>query len=298
MIFDQAVAFLTASFPLATEFQAFFMALQGAMLVRNGKNKNGSMDWFHAFVMGVMTSFAGGLLGPIWMGKPTPMIGNDINMAACILAFMIVNCIPLGHKVSSLFPVRLITVMGAQLFRTMGIVKFTSIAYEAFKDSPSAYYPTPVFGPIFNGTMLGNMGAFFWKGFHGHMESGMSLSFSNGLFCSSFYHFIAHDSGPIGETLREAINMVPAVKMGLSDTVFAIVVISALMQSTAIFQMPEFFGPSYNPFTLNFGKKKATVVKVQSKPKPVENGSSGQATKSNKNKKSKKKKSGTKKKQS
>lgn len=151
------VAFLTAKFPFAAEFQAFFMALQGVMKVRDGANKSGKMNWFHAFLQGVVLSYAGGIFTPLWMGRPSAMLSNDLNMASCILAYVLVNCIPLnmGYKVANLFPIRLITTMGAQLFRSMGIMTFVKIAYEAFKDTPSKYYPTPVFGPILFATILG-----------------------------------------------------------------------------------------------------------------------------------------------
>ena len=36
--------------------------------------------------------------------------------------------------------------------------------------SASKYYPTPVLGPVLYGALLGNMGSFFAKGFHGHLE--------------------------------------------------------------------------------------------------------------------------------
>jgi len=280
---NHLVAYLTANFAYAAEFQSFFMALQGVMIVR-GRNKDGKMPWFYAFAQGVVISYAGGLLAPVWMGRPTPMLSSDLNMASCIIAFILVNYVPfgLGHKVSKFLPMRMATVMGAQLFRSMGVVKFVNIAYEAFKETPSAYYPTPIFGPILNGTLLANMGGFFWKGFHPHFENGMPFVFQNGLLCSSFYHFVSHDSGPIGEYLRMGIDFLPKeLTMGLSNTTFAIAVVSLFMQINGILMMPDFFGPSFNPFdvitvpftmiTKNMGrggsknKKVVTEIEMQKK---------------------------------
>lgn len=247
---SQVISYLTGNFPFAGEFVAFWMAVQGAMAVRGGPNKDGKMNWFHAFAQSVFSGFAGGILGPIWMGKSTPMLSNDVNFSMCVLAFCIVNYSPLdlGYTLAKTFPFRLVTGSAAQLFRSLGVVKFCDIAFAAFKDSPSKYYPIPVFGPILNATILGNMGGFFSKGFHGHLEKGMPLAFKNGFILASFYHFVAHDTdGPIGNMLRLLIK---DVKMGLSDEVFAVVIVGLVMQLNVILQMKEFFGPSFNVYDI------------------------------------------------
>jgi len=285
-MFPYVVSFLTGDFPYSTEFQSFWMAFQGSMIVRNGPNKEGKMEWFHAFAQGVLLSFAGACFGNLWMARQTSMFSQDLNIASCIITYLFVNCLPMhiGHKIGNLFPLRLITVIGAQLFRTMGIVKFVNIAYETFKDNPSDYYPTPVFGPILNATLLGNMGAFFWKGFHGHLKSGMPLPFQNGIFCASIYHFVANDDGPIGEFMR---SLVPIEVIGdLSHKTCAILFISLFMQAYAILQLPEFAGPSFNPFNIiNFQKfwKRSNTKSIEAL---------GNAT--NQKKKKKKTKNGTK----
>lgn len=185
------VMYLTGNFPFSTELQAFWMAFQGAMAVRAGPNKDRSMHWFHAFMLTVFTGYAGASFTPLWMGMPTSMLSNDLNLGACAIAFFLVNCMPydLGYKLGSTLPVTIITTTFAQLFRSLGIVKFTTVAHEAFKNSPSQYYPIPVFGPIAYGTILGNMGGFFSKGFTGYLENGMPWPFQNGTasFCLIFY---------------------------------------------------------------------------------------------------------------
>lgn len=276
------ISLLTGNFLYSAEFQAFFMALQGVMKVRNGTNKNGKLNWFHAFIQGVVLSYAGGLFTPFWMGRATSMLSNDLNMASCIITYFLVNCIPLnvGYTISSLFPIRLATVVGAQrklyiihthissfilripqlhsmrsnsVFRTMGIITFVNIAYQTFKDSPSSYYPTPVFGPILFGTILGNMGSFFALGFDGHLRNGMSLPIQNGLLVSSLYHFVVNDDGPIGVMLR---NLLQPFTMELGHKEFIICFVSLFMQGWAILQMPEFCGSSFNPFNiLSIGTK-------------------------------------------
>lgn len=264
---DYAIKFLSAAFPFAPEFQNFFMSVQGAMAVRNMRESSKSsemrkMNWFHAFAQGLVTSYAGGLFAPLWMGRPTPMLANDLCFGFCVIAFVLVNYTPMdmGYKLMKLLPFKMLTVMGAQLFRMMGIVTFVNIAYDAFKDNPSKYYATPVFGPILNGTILGNMGFFFWKGFHGHLDgTGMPFSFQNGFFVSTVYHFVSHDKGPIGEQLRTILLKLPFVEDD-NIVIYTICFLSLFMQLNGILQMPEFLGPSFNPFNL---------VKMPSKPKRV-----------------------------
>ena len=70
---DQAMEYIvrfgTGDIPYSTELQAFWMAVQGAMAVRNGPNKEGKLHWFHAFALSVLAGFSGGWFGFLWMGK-------------------------------------------------------------------------------------------------------------------------------------------------------------------------------------------------------------------------------------
>lgn len=182
---DQAVAFLTGAFPFSAEFQNVGMAIQGAMNVRKGPNKTGTLHWFHAFMLSVVAGFAGGTFNFIWMGKPSGMIANDLAMGSCLIAFALVNLIPfdVGFMFLNTLPVNILITSASQLFRSLGVVKFLNMCFNAFKDSPSAYYPIPVFGPIIYATLLGNMGPFFMKGFEGHIGNGVPWPVQNGKFC-------------------------------------------------------------------------------------------------------------------
>jgi hypothetical protein len=59
VIVDGVVRFLTGNFPYSGELQCIWMAIQGAMAIRTGVNKNGNLRWFHAFALSVMAGFAG-----------------------------------------------------------------------------------------------------------------------------------------------------------------------------------------------------------------------------------------------
>ena len=181
------VSFLTATYPYATELQALGMAFQGAMAVRAGANKDRKMHWFHAFALTTILAFGGGWLGFMLMGKPTSMVtGGDVNVTACVIAFVTVNYTPfdIGYKILNLLPCKVLITVFAQLFRSTGMIKFINTAYSEI--SPTPYYPIPVLGPIVYGTMLGNMGGLVMKGFDGYLKNGIPWPFQNGkmlLFC-------------------------------------------------------------------------------------------------------------------
>jgi hypothetical protein len=152
---DTVVAFLTGTSAFSAENQSFWMAVQGAMVVRKGPNKEKKMHWFHAFVQSVLVGYSGGLFGFLWLGKPSAMLSNDLNMAACILAFLLVNYTPydVGFRILDSLPFSIVTVSFAQLFRATGLIRFVKACFEEFKGTPSKYYPIPVFGPILYGTV-------------------------------------------------------------------------------------------------------------------------------------------------
>jgi hypothetical protein len=184
---DMLVNFLTGASPYNAELRTFGMALQGAMTVRSGPNKTKSMNWFYAYCCTLLTAFAGGLFGFMWMGKPTSLItGGDVTLTLCAIAFVLVTYMPMdiGFKLGNFLPVKIVITVLAQLFRALGMVAFINSA--SAEVSPSAYYPTPILGPVLYGTLLGNMGGFFSKGFHPYLESSMPWPFQNGMFSLFF----------------------------------------------------------------------------------------------------------------
>lgn len=185
------VDFLTGRSYLTSEMQAFFMAIQGCMIVRNSgmlksyesKYKR-PMPWFYQFVLSTLSGFAGGWFGFILMAKPTSMFSNDLNMASCIVAFLLVNYTPhdLGYKLFNTLGAQIITVSWAQLFRSLGLAKFIDTCFSTFAHAPSPYYPIPIFGPIMYGTLLGNFGGIILKGLDGHFSDGMPYPVQNGKY--------------------------------------------------------------------------------------------------------------------
>jgi hypothetical protein len=154
MSFNYVIDFLVGKLPYTMELTILGHAVWGAMAVKSGPNKLGELQWFHAFVLSVLTGFSGGLFNFLWMGIPTSMISNDVVGASCVLAFAAVNYIPFAYEVMGFLPIQVAITMYATLFRSLGLCGFTSTAFAAFKDSPSKYYGIPVFGPIWYGIML------------------------------------------------------------------------------------------------------------------------------------------------
>ena len=198
-VYDGVVRFLTGKFPYCPEAIAFGMAIQGAMAVRKGPNKEGKLHWFHAFVLSALAAFAGGTFNFIWMGQPSGIITNDMFMAVAIIAFVVVNYTPgdIGFTILKTTPFSITIVSFAQLFRSLGTIKFLTACYEKLKDSPSAYYPMPVFGPILYGILLGNMGPLVLKGLEAHVGNGVPWPVQNGscynmTFITSSYFWFPH----------------------------------------------------------------------------------------------------------
>lgn len=282
VVFDGVVRFLNGDFPYCPEAIAIGMAIQGAMAVRKGPNKEGKLHWFHAFLLSALAAFAGGTFNFIWMGQPSGILSNDVFMACAIISFVIVNYTPfdIGFTLLKTLPFSLLTVSFAQLFRSLGTIKFLTACFLNFKDSPSKYYPIPVFGPIIYGILLGNMGPLVLKGLEAHIANGVPWPVQNGgwrrnqcmsnitphhnalyrsshisctfndtgLFVATFYHFFVHDTeGIVGTTLRKFV-LPLAQLLGLEDKAFAFCVVSGFMQVMGVLQMPEFLGPSFTPF--------------------------------------------------
>ena len=178
---DLIIAFLSGSSPYHAELRTFGQAFMGALAVRSNANKNKDMNWFHAFALTTIAAFGGGWFGFIWMGKPTSLItGGDVTLTITAIVFVMLTYTPMdiGYKIGNMLPVKIMMNSLAQLFRGLGMIGFINAA--SAEVAPSKYYPTAVLGPVVYGTLLGNMGAFFLKGFHGHLEKDIPWAFQNG----------------------------------------------------------------------------------------------------------------------
>lgn len=273
---------VTMKFPYAQETVCIFMAIQGSMKIRAGPNKANTMHWFHALCRSTLAGFSGAAFTNIFMGRPTALFSNDVFFGACLIGYGLVNWTPfdIGYLALNTFVGSFFTTVFAQVFRVGGVAGFSDAAYNAFKENPSDYYPTPVFGPILFPSMLGNMGGFFGNGVDKYLEKALPWMIQQSVSCSAFYHFYAHDAeGWLGVTLRSYLKPIAIqimVLMGADgkesedDALFAKFAVGFFMIGMGIVRMDQFFGPRFSPFmTLSemvmgvfSGKKK----KVNSKP--------------------------------
>ena len=103
------------------------------------------------------------------------------------------------------------------------------------------------------------MGGFVWNGFDAYLGEGIPWLFQQGMFCSTFYHFYAHDKeGFIGVTLRNYLKPIAVTVMAvldadeteiLDDALFAKFAVGVFMVVVGILRMPQFLGPRFSPFT-------------------------------------------------
>lgn len=189
VVLSHAIHFLTGDFPYCKEIRSFLHGYLAFMAVRKANNKNGAdLNWFHRFFICVLSSFGGAILTPMWLGKPSSIIATDMTMLISLAVNVLVFYTPfdIGYNLGQFFPIKLILTIGSSLFKTMGMIGFCTVAFDVLKTNPAAteYYPIPIFGPIIWASLLGNMGAFFMKGFHGHLEKGMPYPFQAGMFCN------------------------------------------------------------------------------------------------------------------
>lgn len=297
-MYDLIIAFLSGTSPYHAELRTFGQAFMGAMAVRSGANKNKDMNWFHAYASTTIAAFGGGWFGFMWMGKPTSLItGADVTLTLTAIAFVLMTYTPMniGYELGRMLPVKILMNSWAQLFRGLGMIGFINAA--AAEVAPSKYYPTAVLGPVLYGTLLGNMGAFFQKGFHTHLEKDMPWAFQNGLVVGLFYHLYTHDiEGMVGISLRSAIQST-GIQGTLDDKLFATIVVTAFMQLAGMLMLPEFYGPSFNLILLPkriltdlTSSSSSDDKTIEVKAAPVvsnENTSSGGKRKRKKNKKKK-----------
>ena len=210
------ISYLMGQSLYSSELQSFGMALQANLIVQSrfysnnpNSNNNNHYWWFYRFVQSVLLGYSGGIFGTIFLGKPCPFLLNDIHMTSCLVAFVLVqivlpNVLRLLHSFSnnnSVFsrfihmaitvPIQIIITLYAQLFRSMGLMKFITVCHmelllPPYQSISTKYYNIPIFGPIIYGTLLGNMGGFILNGIDGYTQrNGMPYPFQNGKLTNS-----------------------------------------------------------------------------------------------------------------
>ncbi|GMI26387.1 hypothetical protein TeGR_g10041, partial [Tetraparma gracilis] len=175
-----------------------------------------------------------------------------INLPACLIAYYLIFHSPSDsfYKLSTSAPGTLLITFFAQLFRATGIPRAVDLTLPLCR--ASAYYPTPLLGPILAATLMSNVGPLYRNGFQRHFADGAPWNFQNGWLCAGFHHLLCNDAGPLGAALRAAVGAVPGAGAFRAwcggDREMAQALISLFMVSVGIAQLPMCFGPGWRPF--------------------------------------------------
>uniref|UniRef100_A0A7S4BBC0 Uncharacterized protein n=1 Tax=Chrysotila carterae TaxID=13221 RepID=A0A7S4BBC0_CHRCT len=139
---------------------AYYFYLTGYCLTccRALREKDASARWHYALPLLFLTSFGGGIMVPITLGKPMVLYVNESIVPIMCLSYLAVNTIPAVLQLISSRVGRIIT---NTLFEIMRFHVLAGCAATAASNLPSpSYYPVPVVGPIVAGIMGGCGGAF------------------------------------------------------------------------------------------------------------------------------------------
>ncbi|GMH65096.1 hypothetical protein TrRE_jg1425 [Triparma retinervis] len=182
------IAFLRASFPFAQELMVFGMAMESAVAVRKAddaevkKSPKTPYNWFLTLVQTSLIGFGGGWLMPIMLGLPSSfLLGGDINSLGCLISWYLVFHSPRDYfytKICAAVPFQVFYTSFAQLFRATGIYGFVDKSLSVGM-KPSAYYPTPLLGPVLTASLLSNIGPIFRLGYKEWFKVRRGESFAN-----------------------------------------------------------------------------------------------------------------------
>ncbi len=183
----------------------FFVAcncVNGAVAAYNAMGNK--LFWLHSLVLSVISTFGGGFIAPMLIAKPAQALNNDVIMFCCVAAWFVVHYCR-GHQWLQLLPIKMFWMCFLGIFRSNAVTNIVATSNSIF--AKSAYYPTPLFGPIITGTVLGGMGQFlpFDKGLVA-ISKGTPWNIQGAFYTASFYHFMVNDKeGFIGQAFRSVL---------------------------------------------------------------------------------------------
>lgn len=131
-------------------------SINGAVVSYAGFNGE-RQYWLFSLMTVAFTAYGGGVFAPIFIGRPSLPFGNDLVPLSILCAWYAVYNTRLQGLLVSL-PVRAVWTALLGLFRLYSVTNMVTLAMNTLPTSP--YYPIPLFGPIFCGTMVGCMGMF------------------------------------------------------------------------------------------------------------------------------------------
>lgn len=203
-LYNVVASFLLIRFPHGMTCAVLAQALSAALAVYGIHGKS-SLYWFHSLVLVMLAGFGGGLVGPLFSGRPSVLVSNDITIPFVIVCWYLVFHIPGFSTIANWTPIKVFWTVFVGLFRTHAAAGQINATLAVL--TPGVYYPTPLVGPIFIGTIMASIGAFlpFNKGL-APIEKSMPYGMQAAFVTSTFYHLMVNDKlGCLGCGLRRVV---------------------------------------------------------------------------------------------
>lgn len=194
--------FMLLKMPHGMAIAIFCNALGASLAVFAANAGKEKLYWLHSLVLVVLGAFGGGLMAPIFAGRPCIPVANDLVVPACIVTWYLVHHIPYLDKLLTWTPIKFVWTAFIGLFRTHAITNNVTATLAVL--TPGAYYPCPLVGPILVGTMVGGFGAFlpFDKGM-APIKNGTPWPIQAAFLSATFYHLMINDTeGTLGIAMR------------------------------------------------------------------------------------------------
>jgi len=260
LAWDAFEAFANMQIPYVRELATVGNAINGTLGIYASLQGQPTLYWLHSLILTVMGSFGGGLIAPLFLGKPAAVFTNDLVVFACIVCWYFVHYLG-GSRLLNWKPIRMIWSIFVGLFRTSSVIGLVAMANSTL--SASKYYPIPLFGPILSGTLVGSMSAFL------PLDKGLAPIAKNtpwpiqaAFMTATFYHLMIHDTqGIFGVTLRSMLGTYTPATL---TTIIAIVQIAHI-------ELQLFLSPDVNLFT-PFHKIGYLVFQVEGPKLPSQQG--------------------------
>ena len=148
----------------------------------------------HALALTVLTSFGGGILVPITLGKPMVLHANESVLPVMLAAWTAVNYVPGVYRLFSTNLGRIVSTTGFEIFRYHVLAGCSDLANRTLPAPMGGAYPVAIVGPLIAGLMGGCGGAFMPLSVGlDPVKSGMPWRIQSSLLASVWHHFAVHD---------------------------------------------------------------------------------------------------------
>lgn len=163
--------------------------------------KNERPFWLYSLALILFTGYGGGIAAPIMMGRPIAIVANDALLFTSIFSWMLTNVFDLSWMFQWK-PTLMILHFFMAVFRANAISN-TLVTANTFL-TPTPYYPTPLLGPVFLGTMSSSFGIFFPTDVGlKPIQNGVPWGFQAALMSSALYQLgVVDKTGFMGAIFR------------------------------------------------------------------------------------------------